>query len=71
MPIPFYPIDRWIKWKDVERCPYPMFRNHPEWGPWNERDDKRLLLIALDRYAEFITNDQRSREEKEVVRSIP
>jgi hypothetical protein len=51
MPIPFHKYD-YLKIKDLERCPYPPFRNHPEFTKWNDNDDRRMLLIALDRYAD-------------------
>jgi hypothetical protein len=51
MPIPFIDEEN-ITWNDIERCPFPF--SHPDWREWNEKDDKRLLLIALDRYADKI-----------------
>ena len=39
---------------DLERCPYPMFTK--ECGEWCEQDDKRKILIALDRYADVLQN---------------
>lgn len=44
----------WLKWKDIERCPYPPFSNHPKHTNWNKQDDKRMLLIALDRYVDYL-----------------
>jgi len=35
-------------WGDIERCPYAF--HDPEWSEWSRKDDKRLLLIALERY---------------------
>jgi hypothetical protein len=40
----------YLKMKDMERCPYPMFTK--ECGEWNKKDDERLLIVALERYAE-------------------
>lgn len=39
---------RLIFYKDIERCPYSLrdSRNLE----WSRKDDKRLLLIALERY---------------------
>jgi len=56
-PIKLKPFNRydWLKFKDVERCPYPPFRNDPNWLEWTVNDDKRMLLIALDRYAAYLT----------------
>jgi hypothetical protein len=48
------PFDKydWLKVKDIERCPYAMFT--AECGFWSKRDDRRMLLIALDRYADHL-----------------
>jgi len=55
--LPFIP-ERWIKWKDIERCPYAMFSTYEEErkraAEWNEKDNERLTLIALDRYADYL-----------------
>lgn len=48
MMMPFYIVD-WITIGDMERCPYNQ--NTPERDGWIQRDDRRLLLIALDRWA--------------------
>lgn len=53
MPIPFNKYD-YLYIKDLERCPYPPFRNHPKFRDWNDEDDKRMLLLALDRYADVL-----------------
>lgn len=50
--IPFEPIERWIKWIDINRCPY-MWGTSEEHN-WSFEDNKRLLLIALDRYADYL-----------------
>jgi hypothetical protein len=50
MPRPFI-AERYIKWKDIERCSYPIFRDDPNIVEWSRKDDERLLLIALERYA--------------------
>jgi hypothetical protein len=39
---------RLILYKDIERCPY-TFRD-PEFDEWVKRDERRLTLIALERY---------------------
>jgi len=57
MPRSFNKYD-WLKFSDLERCPYPPFRNHPKFKEWNENDDRRMLLIALDRYADYITTQR-------------
>ena len=51
-----FEVDKYIKWKDIERCLYPPFRNHPNFLEWIEKDNERLLLIALDRYADKLQN---------------
>lgn len=66
MPIPFI-AEQWIKWKDIERCPYPIFRNHPDFMCWTKIDDERLLCIALDRYAAFIVSPK-VEQDKEILR---
>lgn len=62
MPIPF-DRGKYITWNDIERCPYSFRGDVFEanmWLKWNQNDDKRLLLIALDRYAnEIIENSKR------------
>lgn len=50
---PFSVTDRWIKWKDVERCPYTF--KDSEWLEWSRKDDERLFLAALDNYADYLT----------------
>lgn len=49
---PFSFSDRWIKWKDVERCPY--IPKDPQYKFWIRDDDKRLKLAALDNYADYL-----------------
>ncbi len=44
--------EEWLKWKDIERCPYSMYDEH--WASWSKRDDIRLMLIALDRFADYL-----------------
>jgi hypothetical protein len=51
MPKEFIQEDH-IKWKDIERCPYTF--KDPKWTNWSREDEKRLLLIALDRYADYL-----------------
>lgn len=55
MPIPFDKYN-YLKMKDLERCPYPIFRNDPNIIEWTRRDDFRMLLIALDCYADRLQN---------------
>jgi hypothetical protein len=54
MPIPFDKYD-YLKWGDLKRNPYSSYHNSQEWFEWHLNDDKRLLLIALERYADKIT----------------
>lgn len=49
---PFSFSSRWIKWKDIERCPY-TFRE-PEYTEWSRKYEERLSLAALDNYAEYL-----------------
>jgi len=49
MPIPFLQED-YIILEDVEDCPYPF--SSPSYNYWWNDDSIRLLLIALDRYAD-------------------
>jgi len=53
------PYDRydWLMMKDLERCPYPPFRSHPLFKEWNDNDDRRMELIALDRYASYLLGE--------------
>lgn len=51
MPFPFHKYE-FIKYKDLERSPFTF--HSPEYVKWSEEDDKRLLLIALDRYADAL-----------------
>lgn len=53
MPIPFNQFQL-LTWNDVERCPFPP--QHPLWLEWNQNDDKRMLLIALEKYANIISS---------------
>jgi hypothetical protein len=39
---------RLIFYQDLERNPHNMFSE--EANQWNKKDDRRLLLIALERY---------------------
>lgn len=55
MPIPFI-AEEYIKWKDIERSPYTW--KQFEYIEWSRKDDERLLLIALDRYASRLKNDK-------------
>lgn len=48
---PFYRYD-WLKFKHLERCPYVW--GTPDCDKWNKEDDRRMLLIALDCYAEYL-----------------
>lgn len=43
-----FEMGRLIFYKDIERCPYTF--KQPEYDKWTEEDDKRLTLIALERY---------------------
>lgn len=47
---PSFNPSKYIKWKDIIRCPY-AFKDQ-RWSEWSRKDDNRLLLIALDRYAD-------------------
>ncbi len=47
IPIAFDKYD-YLKWGDVERCPYVF--GSPQAAAWLDRDDFRCLLLALDRY---------------------
>lgn len=49
--IPFDPHN-YLKFKDYERCPHKW--DSFECAVWCKKDDERLLLIALDRYADFL-----------------
>lgn len=40
----------YLKWKDLERNPNTPFTEASR--KWSEEDNKRMLLIALDRYAD-------------------
>ena len=44
----------WLKWTDIERGPFAPFTL--ESGNWLRDDDRRLFLIALDRYADWLTS---------------
>ena len=41
--------------KDLERCPYKW--ETPECGEWSMKDNERMTLIALDRYAKFLRDE--------------
>lgn len=56
MPIPFYRYD-YLLMSDLERNPYPMFSS--ESAVWDEKWHQRMLLIALERYADVL---QKKRE---------
>ena len=43
--------------EDLERCPY--FYKDPQCAKWHEEDDKRLYLLALERYAWRLINKYR------------
>jgi hypothetical protein len=47
----------YLKMKDLERCPYVW--GTKECGEWNIQDDRRMLLIALDRYADYLQDGNR------------
>lgn len=51
MPIPFDRYD-YLKLKDLERSPYVIWSQAEV--EWSKKDNHRMLLIALDRYAETI-----------------
>lgn len=56
-----FELYEYLKFGDLERCPYPPFRNHPKYRKWHEEDDTRMLLLALDRYADDLQKiEQRS-----------
>jgi hypothetical protein len=42
----------YLTWDDVERNPYAMY--NPMCSIWAKEDDRRLLLVALDKYAEAL-----------------
>lgn len=46
------PFDKYhyLKFKDLERCPYVIWTK--EEIEWSKKDNFRMLLIALDRYAD-------------------
>lgn len=52
------PFDKydWLKFRDLERCPYAPFTS--EAVSWLAKDDRRMLLIALDRYAAHLRGDE-------------
>lgn len=60
MPIPFNLYD-YLTWNDFERCPYASFSLNPlereKAYDWIKKDDKRMLLIALDRYTDRIIKE--------------
>lgn len=49
---PFDEFD-YLKIGDIERCPYTW--GTPECADWNAKDKQRLVLIALERYANYLT----------------
>lgn len=55
--LPFI-LYEWYGFMDLERCPYASFSSNQEERDkafeWNKKDDFRILLIALDRYADFL-----------------
>lgn len=53
MPIPFYE-PKYLKFKDLERCPYSLRTEYRQNCEWMIADNKRMLLIALDRYADVL-----------------
>lgn len=53
--MPFEKYD-WLKLGDLERCPFVIFS--PESAKWGEEDNRRMLLIALERYANFLQRDK-------------
>lgn len=53
---PFEKYD-YLFFRDLERCPYRW--GTAMCGQWCKLDDERMLLIALDRYAEVLTNHAR------------
>jgi hypothetical protein len=42
----------WYDIRDLERCPYVFWSK--ECHDWTVLDDGRILLIALDRYADYL-----------------
>jgi hypothetical protein len=48
---PFYRFD-WLRFRDLERCPFVWYSK--ECNEWIRQDDRRMLLIALDRYADYL-----------------
>lgn len=52
MIFPFNQYEFVYSFKDIERCPYMW--THPNYSKWIEEDDKRKLLIALERYAKAL-----------------
>ena len=57
---PSFNLSKYIKWKDIQRSPYSRFSSYPEERKraeeWDKKDDERLMLIALERYAEDLKN---------------
>lgn len=55
------PYDRydWLMMKDLERCPYPIFNieNGENQARWSREDDRRMELLALDRYADYLRGE--------------
>jgi hypothetical protein len=53
---PFDPYDYWTI-GDIEHCPYPMWNAEykDRWVEWNKQDKQRMMLIALERYANYLT----------------
>jgi hypothetical protein len=53
---PFDEFD-YLQLRDIERCPYVW--NSPKCIEWNKQDKQRMLLIALERYAHYLTTTRR------------
>lgn len=47
----------YLKLKDLRRCPFPYQGKRTI--RWDKEDNHRLLLIALDRYADKLKNEPR------------
>ena len=62
MPIPFDKYD-YLLMRDIERSPYILFSRSDgdermKAEAWHREDNYRMLLIALDRYADAINKKQ-------------
>lgn len=65
MMLPFEKYD-WLMIKDIERCPY-IWKDY-QYSAWWKDNEQRQLLIALDRYADFL---QHKLKEEDTPRQMP